>query len=182
MIKTKRLMIQPYESSDLFDLYQMLSDKELTYPAGFKPVPTLEVCRLSLQYRIVSKQYMKITTLDNQLIGEINFYKDETRKNPKAYEIGFILKKEYQHQGLMQETLMNFIPWFNKIIDIDILTTHLFSDNFKSENTLKALNFHYDGTIRHYKKMYDEKIFDCKEYTLTKDEIERNIELWQQKY
>lgn len=182
MIETERLIIEPYESSDLFDLYIMLSDVDLTYPAGFKPVPTLEVCRYSLQYRIASKQYMKIVSKNGELIGEINFYKDESKRNPKAYEIGFILRKEYQHKGLMQEALKSFISWFNNIVDIDILTTHLFVGNDKSEYTLKSLNFHYDGIVRHYKKMYDDKIFDCKEYSLTKDEIERNLKLWQQKY
>lgn len=178
-METNRLIIKPYESSDLFDLYEMISDIDLTYPAGFKPVPTLEVCRLSLQYRIASKQYMKITTKKDELIGEINFYKDESKRNPKAYEIGFILKKEYQHQGLMQEALKAFIPWFNSVVDVDVLTTHLFTDNDKSENTLRALNFHFDGIVRHYKKMYDDTIHDCKEYSLTHDEIERNIKLWQ---
>lgn len=180
MLESKRLVIKPYSSDDLADLYNLISVKELTYPAGFKPVPDLKTCNTSLQYRIMSKQYVKLVLKEtNQMIGEINFYKDESRRNPNAYEMGFILLKEYWGYGLMQEALKTFIPWFNSKIDIDILTMTVFVGNNKSDNTVTKLGFNKDGIRRRYKKMYDGAVLDVSEYSLTKDELERKIELWQ---
>ncbi len=180
MLESDRLYITPYKSDDLADLFNLISNKELTYPAGFKPVPDLKICRNSLQYRIMSKQYVKVLLKDTKTyIGEINFYKDESRRNPNAYEIGFILLKEYWGKGLMQEALKTFIPYFNKKINIDILSMTIFVGNTKSENTVSKLGFHKDGVRRRYKKMYDDNVLDISEYSLTKDELERMIELWQ---
>lgn len=180
MLESDRLYITPYKSDDLADLFNLISNKELTYPAGFKPVPDFKICQNSLQYRIMSKQYVKLILKDTKTyIGEINFYKDESRRNPNAYEIGFILLKEYWGKGLMQEALKTFIPYFNKKINIDILSMTIFVGNTKSENTVSKLGFHKDGVRRRYKKMYDDNVLDISEYSLTKDELERTIELWQ---
>ena len=180
MLETSRLTIEPYESKDLADLYNLISNKDLTYPAGFKPVPDMKTCRTSLQYRIMSKQYVKLRLKEtDEFIGEINFYKDESRRNPKAYEVGFILLKEYWGFGYMQEALKRFLIWFNERIDVDILSMTVFVDNQRSENTISKLGFHKDGIRRHYKTMYDGKTLDVSEYSQTKDELERNIELWQ---
>lgn len=179
MLKTKNLIIDFYTSNDANDLYKMISNKNLTYPAGFKPVPDMRTCELSLQYRIASKQYVKICLLDGSFIGEINFYKDSSKKNPNAYELGFILLQEYQGFGYMQEALKAFIPWYNTIVNIDILSLHVFTNNLRSENTINSLNFHNDGICRRYKQMYDGKTLDVIEYSMTHEELERNIEIWQ---
>ncbi len=179
MIITNNLKMTYYESEDYVDLYELIADKSLTYPAGFKPVPDMKTCVLSLQYRIMSKQYVKILSKDNKFMGEINFYKDQSKKNPNAYEIGFILLPRYQGFGYMQEALKAFIIWFNSKVDIDILTMHAFVGNSRSENTIRNLGFNYDGIIRRYKKMYDSNVLDVLEFSLTKEELERKIELWQ---
>jgi RimJ/RimL family protein N-acetyltransferase len=179
LIETNRLYIKFYESEDLADLFNLLTRKELTYPAGFKPVPDLKTCSLSLQYRMMSKQYVKITDKSYNFMGEINFYKDQSKRNPNAYELGFILLEEFQGHGYMQEALKAFIAWFNKQVDIDILTLHMFVGNQKSENTALSLGFQKDGIIRRYKKMYDGEVLDVYTYTMTKPEIERNLKIWQ---
>ena len=79
----------------------------------------------------------------------------------------------------MQEALKAFIPWFCKNVDVDILSMHAFVGNEKSKKTIENIGFHYDGIIRRYKKMYDSKVLDVLEFSLTKEELERKIELWQ---
>ncbi len=163
----------------MVDLFELIADKDLTYPAGFKPVPDLKTCRLSLDYRIMSKQYVKIVDKEFNFMGEINFYKDQSKRNPNAYELGFILLKRYQGKGYMQEALKAFITWFSKKVDIDVLTLHIFLGNAKSVNTASRLGFQNDGIIRRYKKMYDGQVLDVYSFSMTKPEIERNIQLWQ---
>ena len=181
MLESERLVIKPFESSDLADLFNLICDKDLTYPAGFKPVPDLKTCQLSLQYRIASKQYVKLLSKNGEFIGEINFYKDTSKRNPKAYEIGFMINKKYHRQGYATEALKTFIPYFYSHIDVDILSAHVFVGNISSEKTLIKLGFHLDGVIRRYKRMYDDNVLDVSEFSLTREEIERNIKLWQQK-
>ncbi len=182
MLKSERLTFKTFESSDLADLFELISNEELSYPAGFKPVPDLKTCQLSLQYRIASKQYVKLINENNEFIGEINFYKDQSKRNPKAYEIGFIIGKKFQRKGYATEALKAFIPYFFNHVDIDILSAHVFVGNEASVKTLEKLGFNEDGILRHYKKMYDGKMLDAYEYSLTHDEIERNIKIWKEKY
>ena len=182
MLKSERLTYKSFESSDLADLFEIISDGSLTYPAGFKPVPDLKTCELSLQYRIASKQYVKLVSDNGELVGEINFYKDQSKRNPKAYEIGFIISKKFHRKGYATEALKTFIPYFNDHVEIDILSAHVFVGNEASVKTLEKIGFNKDGIIRHYKKMFDGKMLDAYEYSLTGDEIERNIKLWKEKY
>lgn len=182
MLKSERITFESFKSSDLADLYEVISNEELTYPAGFKPVPDLKTCRLSLQYRIASKQYVKLINEKNEFIGEINFYKDQSKRNPNAYEIGFIINSKYHRKGYATEALKTFIPYFYNHVDIDILSAHVFVGNVASKKTLEKIGFHEDGIIRHYKKMFDGKMLDAYEFSLTRDEIERKIETWKEKF
>ena len=177
-ISTERLIITEYEASDYVDLYEMLSDKDTAYNLGFKPIYNLNVAKQITSLRVINQEFYKIMTKDHKFIGDINLFQDKTRMNPEAYQLGFCLKKEYRHQGYMIEALMAFLDRI-KDIDFNIISLNVIPDNMDSINLIQKLGFKYQGLRRNYKKMYDDKLVDAKEYSLTKEELKEIIKLWQ---
>ncbi len=178
-LETKRLVIRSFNEFDLDDFYELNKDEQLTYYAGFKPHPDKETSNYQLKSIMLLNDYFAITLKDDTLIGDLNYYKDPLRRGCKAYQIGFLLRKEYQHQGYMQEALKNFIEYLYFQLDIEILSCVTMVNNKSAQNTIEALGFQYDGVIRQYKRLYNGELIDCKLYTLTKDELERKLILWQ---
>ena len=175
---TERLIITEYEASDYVDLYEMLSDKDTAYNLGFKPIYNVNVAKQITSLRVVNQEFYKILTKNLVFIGDINLFQDKTRMNTEAYQLGFCLKKEYRHQGYMIEALKCFL---SKVLDLDfnILSLNVMPSNVDSIKLIEKLGFKYQGIRRNYKKMYDDKLVDAFEYSLTKDELKEIIKLWQ---
>ena len=180
-IKTKRLFIRQYQESDLDSYHKIKSDKDITYMAGFKPHLDKRMSLDMLHGAIISNDYFAITLHDGTYIGDINLYHDPLRRysGVNSWQIGFMLDKQYWHQGYMQEALKGFLMYVFLKFPVDIISALTFVNNDKCSNTLKTVGFNYDGIIRKYKKMYTGEILDCKLFTMTLKDFERNVILWQ---
>jgi ribosomal-protein-alanine N-acetyltransferase len=178
-IETKRLIIRDFEYKDYKDLYNMARKPQIAYYAGYKPFTDINVAKKKIFNYMYSGQYLCITLKDGTFLGDINFYLDNMRKNQKAYQLGFSLDDTFWSNGYMQEACKGFLTYIFKHKDIDIISCCHMLDNLRSEKTILALGFHYDGILYHYKEMYNGKIVDVKLYSLTHDELERRIKEWQ---
>lgn len=176
---TKRLIIRNFNNLDLEDFHRLTSNIHQAYLAGFKPHSDKKTSLYQLQSIMLINDYFAITLKDGTLIGDVNYYRDPIRKSPKAWQIGFILDPKYKHQGYMQEALKAFIEYLAITHEIEILTCVTMINNFSAQKTIEAVGFQDDGIIRKYKKLYNGDIVDCKNYSMTNDEIERNVLLWQ---
>ena len=178
LIESERISIKDYEYEDYKDLYLMLKDKKTAYYVGSKPMPDLNTSRLIMPRRIINHEYYKIVLKDDTFIGDINFYRDTTRKNEKAFQIGFVLKEEFRHKGYMKEALKLFLSNLD-LNSIDIISAISITNNYDSKRLIESLGFKLDGIRRRYKKMYDNSVVDVFEYSLTREELLKEIELWQ---
>lgn len=178
MIETERLIIREFKTSDDLAFNHLASNPEITYYCGYKPHQNISYTRNAILDFMISNEYFAITLKDGTFIGDINFYKDSTKKNPYAYQLGFALDTKYQGNGYMQEALKGFIAFAIKNYKIDIISMMHIVSNKKSENTIKSLGFHYDGIIYRYKLMYDKSVVDCKLYSLNILELERMVSIW----
>lgn len=178
-IKTNRLIIRDFDQFDVDNLFIMNSDKESAHMAGFKPHPNRKVSLYQLQSILVAKDYLAITLHDGTMIGDLNYYKDPIRRVPNAWQVGFLLRPEFRHQGYMIEALKAFLEYMILEFDVEIISCATMLNNFSSQKTIESVGFNYDGIIRKYKSLYNGEIIDCKIYSLTKAELERKIEEWQ---
>lgn len=178
-IETKRLIIRNFNEFDLEDYFKLNHDEELTYYAGFKPHPDLKTSSHKLKSIMLVNDYFAVTLKDGTLIGDLNYYTDPLRRSSHAFQIGFLLSKEFQGQGYMQEALKAFIEYLYLSHEIEILSCVTMIKNSKAQRTIENLGFQYDGIIRQYKRIYNGELIDCKLYTLTNNEIERKLNLWQ---
>lgn len=174
-LETKRLIIRDFNINDLDAYYRLKANHELAYYAGYKPYPDLKSAKYRLQNILMLHDYYAITLKNTgELIGDLNFYTDPIRRSTDSFQLGFTLDIPFWHKGFMSEALRTFIPYLFNHYNIDILTCVTMIENVSSKHVIEALNFHYDGIIRHYKHLYNGDMVDCMIYTLTNDEFERN--------
>lgn len=174
-LETKRLIIRDFNINDLDAYYRLKANHELAYYAGYKPYPDLKSAKYRLQNILMLHDYYAITLKSTgELIGDLNFYTDPIRRSTDSFQLGFTLDIPFWHKGYMSEALRAFIPYLFNHYNIDILTCVTMIENVSSKHVIEALNFHYDGIIRHYKRLYNGDMVDCMIYTLTNDEFERN--------
>lgn len=173
-IETKRLIIRDFNELDIDSYHLIKSKSKQAYFAGFKPHKDIKTTKYQLQSILLLKDYFAITLKDGTLIGDLNLYQDPIRKNVNAWQLGFLLDETYWGNGYMPEAIKGFLAYLFKKYSISILCCVTMVDNFNAQKTIERVGFRFDGIIRQYKKLYNGDIIDCKIYTMTKEEYERN--------
>lgn len=173
-IVTNRLTIRKFSNDDINDFYEFSSNPLVGYTAGWKPHDSIHYSEDILFNKVISVNHFAIVLNDTKkVIGSLELNNSTIRQGLKAYEIGFALNPSYWGCGYAKEASNALIDFAFKIKKADVLEMCHIVDNIRSENTIKSLGFNYEGTIKCYKKMYDNRIVDVKLYRLTKVEYER---------
>lgn len=142
-LKTQRLILRKFNDNDLKALYEILSDKEVNQFLPWFPLKNLDEAKIFYQERYVSI-YQKeqgyayaICLKENNLpIGYVNV------EIPDANELGYGLKKEYWHQGIVSEAAEAVIKQAKKDGICYITATHDIK-NIHSGNVMKKIGMHY---------------------------------------
>ena len=101
MIETKRLTLREFTEADYDDLYEFLSQLENDEFKGY-PGITYENGKEHLKYRVSSEEFFAIELKETgKVIGNIYCGK----RDFDAREIGYIVNRDYQHQGYALEAL-----------------------------------------------------------------------------
>ena len=173
-IVTKRLVIRPFTFGDDVDLYEMCSDINTARDAGWKPHKDLETSKNILFGYIYGDETFAISLRDGgKVIGTISLYRSLIRKNIHCRELGFCLNKKYRHQGFMTEAVSAVLDYGFNHMYLDLIMVCHHEKNYESQNVIKKFPFTYEGTLRKYRKLYDETIVDGVMYSMTKEEYRR---------
>lgn len=150
-LKTKRLILRPWEAADLNDLYEYASVDGVGQMAGWAPHKSIEESKKILQMFIDEKKTFAVE-YKGKVVGSLGIEKYNEAKFPqlsnlKRREIGYVLAKNYWGQGLMPEAVNRVIEYlFDTGLDA-ILCGH-FTSNVQSKRVQEKCGFkHYkDGT------------------------------------
>lgn len=142
-LKTQRLILRKFNDNDLKAFYDIFSDKEVNLYLPWFPVKNLKEAKDFYQERYASI-YQKeqgyayaICLKENNLpIGYVNV------EIPDANELGYGLKKEYWHQGIVSEAAEAVIKQAKKDGICYITATHDIK-NIHSGNVMKKIGMHY---------------------------------------
>lgn len=103
-LETERLILRRFTEEDTEALYQIYSDREVNRFLPWFPVKSLEEAKICFAERYAAKYamprayaYAICLKEDNQPIGYINVEMEE------PYDLGYGLKKEFWHQGIVTE-------------------------------------------------------------------------------
>lgn len=170
VLETERLILRPWEITDLDDFYEYAKSPHVGPNAGWGPHSNKEVSRKILQSFINTDEVMAILYKNNgKVIGSIGVHTDEKRPGVNAKMIGYVLSKDYWGKGLASEAVKEIIRYLFEEEKLDVLSCYHYPQNIRSKRVIEKCGFKYEGTLRMSGKIYNGKIFDelCYSITLT---------------
>lgn len=142
-INTTRLILRKFEENDLHALYEIFSDQEVNQFLPWFPLKNLAEAKNFYQERYASIYQNKqgyayaICLKENNIpIGYVNINLDD------SYDLGYELKKEYWHQGIIFEAVEAVIKQA-KIDGLPYLTATHDIKNIHSGNVMKKVGMIY---------------------------------------
>ncbi len=147
MLESKRIVLRNIEMTDAPILLKWGQDSIYHKSAGYQYLEDLDAAKKSvLQYQNRSYSYGIVLKENNRLIGLVELYErglDEYNGLLMTKDLGFLLDKDYWHQGLMTETLKLIINYAFKDLKQNQLWAGTFVSNTNSQKLLKNLGFRY---------------------------------------
>ena len=142
-LKTKRLILRKFTNDDIQALYFILKDEEVNKFLPWYPMKDIEETKKFYEEKYASKYkepqgyaYAICLKSDNYPIGYINV---DTKE---AHDLGYGLRKEFWHQGIVSEAGRAVIEQVKKDGYPYITATHDVN-NIRSGNVMQKLGMKY---------------------------------------
>lgn len=153
VFETNRLLLRKIESDDLDDLFELLSDPEVTHHMTWEVNKTKEET-LNNFIKVVIERYEKGQSVDwaivhkesKKVIGNCAFI-GWSNKHSRA-EIGYVLNKHYWGQGFATEALKELIRFGFEVIGLNRIEGGCDIDNIGSENVMLKVGMKFEGILR----------------------------------
>lgn len=163
-LETERLLLRPFEASDLEDLYGYASVKGVGEMAGWKHHESREESQEILDMFIREDKTFAVCLKETgRVIGSfgIEKYGLEDRLTEfdgyRGRELGYVLAKDFWGRGLMPEAVTAVIAWLFGDLGLDFLTCCYFDSNSRSKRVQDKCGF------RPYRKLEFDTVMGTKE-------------------
>ena len=149
-LETARLILRPWEESDLADFYEYASVDGVGQMAGWAPHKSMEESKAILKLFAEGKKTFAIVERHTwKAIGSIGL---EERDAPgeisgQGRELGYVLSKAYWGRGLMPEAVEAVIRYCFDTLNWDWLTCCHFIPNHQSQRVIEKSGFQYLRTF-----------------------------------
>jgi [ribosomal protein S5]-alanine N-acetyltransferase len=175
ILETERLLLRPFEETDLDDLYEYAKGPHIGPNAGWEPHKSKEVSQTILKKFIEEDEVWAIVYKeDNKVIGSLGLHKDSLRSAEDLKMLGYVLSEDYWGKGIMTEAVKATIRYAFENLDIKLITIHHYPFNSRSKRVIEKSGFLYEGTLRHATKLYDGSVYDLVCYSMTREEWGKN--------
>ncbi|MEG2814484.1 MAG: GNAT family N-acetyltransferase, partial [Oscillospiraceae bacterium] len=112
MIITERLILRPFELSDVDDLFEYAKNPNIGKNAGWKPHKTKdESLEIIKELQKIGGEYAIVFKQSNKVIGSIGLHKDSKRAVKNAMSLGYSLSENFWGYGLMPEAVNAMIKY-----------------------------------------------------------------------
>jgi RimJ/RimL family protein N-acetyltransferase/ubiquinone/menaquinone biosynthesis C-methylase UbiE len=179
VIETERLILKAFTEADLQDFYAYASIPGVGEMAGWPHHESIETSERILHSFIEEKEVFAVHhKFDRKVIGSLGLHKswaneDETYKDLKVKEIGYVLSKDYWGKGLMPEAVNAVIDYGFDILGLDAFTCGHFSENSQSRRVIEKCGFRFTKQSEFYAKQLQRSIEDMK-YILLREQRKTN--------
>lgn len=147
-IETERLLLRPFELSDLYDLYEYASVEGVGEMAGWRHHKDIEVTRSILKEFINTDKTFAIVLKEcGKVIGSLGvdeYGMEEALTEFHGYagrEIGYVLSKDHWGKGIMTEAVRAVIDHLFNVSDLDFLTCGYYEFNVRSKRVQEKCGF-----------------------------------------
>lgn len=172
-LKTNRLLLRYFTSSDLNFVHQHFSNPKVTaFLYDNEPAETIDAAREILDWCMdsTSKTHVRwcITQIDGtNPIGTCGFHRYDSTNN--AAEIGYDLFPDYWNNGYMSEALTEMLSYGFENLGLNRIYAYVFINNTASNKLLEKLGFSLEGVLRE-KHYYKGKYYDHNLYSLLRSD------------
>ena len=175
-IETERLVLRVRTVADAEDIYAYASLPEVSYPAGFPPVKTLEDEIYYLEHILPERNekenlpagYGIVVKGTDTIMGSVDF---NHRHEDDVLEIGYTLHPDYWGRGYVPEATRALIDLGFKELGLHKIELSCFGYNLQSQRVAEKLGFTLEARIRDRKDAQGNRCDDLR-YGLLKSEWE----------
>lgn len=166
-LETERLILRPWERTDLDDFYEYASVEGVGEAAGWYHHKNKDESREILERFIEEdKTFAIVFKGNNKVIGSLGIEKygmeDKLTEFEKyrGREIGFVLSKDYWGSGLMPEAVGAVTDYLFKVENFDFLICGYYEFNTRSKRVQEKCGF------KPYRRLISETRFGTRETTV----------------
>ncbi|RKV77218.1 MAG: N-acetyltransferase [Streptococcus sp.] len=175
-LETERLVLRVRTVADAVDIFDYASRPEVSYPAGFPPVQTLEDEIYYLEHILPERNqkenlpagYGIVVKGTDKIVGSVDF---NHRHEDDVLEIGYILHPDYWGRGYVSEAARALIDLAFKELNLHKIELSCFGYNLQSQRVAEKLGFTLEARIRDRKDAQGNRCDDLR-YGLLKSEWE----------
>lgn len=164
IIETERLLLRPFQQSDLQDFYEYASVEGVGEMAGWRHHENIQTSQEVLNEFIKEDKTFAIVYKENQkVIGSIGVEKYKNEQSWREFfgyegrEIGYVLSKAYWGKGIMTEAVKAVILHLFRIVGLDFLLCGYYDFNVQSKRVQEKCGF------QPYRKFVIETLMGTKE-------------------
>lgn len=174
--ETERLLLRVRTVADAEAIFDFASRPEVSYPAGFPPVKTLEEEIYYLEHLLPERNqkdnlpagYGILVKGTDKVIGSVDF---NHRHEDDVHEIGYTLHPDHWGRGYVPEAARTLINLAFKELELHKIELTCFSYNVQSQRVAEKLGFTLEARIRDRKDAQGNRC-DSLIYGLLKSEWE----------
>jgi len=148
-IETSRLILRPWQTTDLDDLYAYASEPGVGEMAGWNHHKSKTESQMILNSFIKHKKTFALVWKESgKVIGSLGLEEmdpDPEGSDKLGREIGYVLSKDYWGRGLMPEAVLAVIHYCFDVLGYDYLTCGHFLRNDRSRRVVEKCGFRYFG-------------------------------------
>lgn len=164
-IETERLILRPWQVSDLADFYEYASVPGVGELAGWNHHTSMEESGMILEMFIREKKTLALQLKDTgKVIGSIGLEEfeptDPHGEELSGREIGYVLSKDFWGRGLMPEAAQAVIRYCFETLGYDYLTCSHFKRNPQSRRVIEKSGFRFLGES-HFDTRYGTREETC---------------------
>ena len=148
-METDRLLLRPWEESDLMDFHEYAQLEEVAGPAGWKASKDLEMSKEQLKHYIEDRETFALVLKENgKVIGSFSVQKRYWHQYPidrnlQGREFGFDLHSAYWGRGLAPEAVKAVTDYCFEKLNYDFVTCGHFLGNDKSRRCIEKSGFDF---------------------------------------
>ena len=176
-IETERLILRPWQESDLPDFYAYTSDESVAIGMGWTRVDSPETAkRIFPEYRGDNESLALELKETGKVIGDISVQRRPWERYPiesslQGREFGFGIGSPYWGRGLMPEAVRAVSAYCFDTLGYDFLTCGHFFGNDKSRRVIEKCGFAHLFDAPH--TLPNGKTFDISTYIMYNPHKER---------
>ena len=178
-LEIERLVLRVRTVADAEDIFDYASRPEVSYPAGFPPVKTLEDEIYYLEHILPERNekdnlpagYGIVVKGTDKVIGSVDF---NHRHEDDVLELGYTLHPDYWGRSYVPEAACALIDLAFKELGLHKIELTCFGYNVQSQRVAEKLGFTLEARIRDRKDAQGNRCDDLR-YGLLRSEWEETI-------